>query len=154
MPDVTVLCLGLDCSVEGEEISGATGDYLDRGDRKSLFLPKPQMKLAEAVCDVCKDVIVVLLCGGSIDVGETVRKHAKAIIYGWYPGAVGGLAIAEAVLSRQGKSLRQTAGDDIQRRRHSPRFFGLFNARQNLRLYDVGAALPLRLWAFVYGIFI
>lgn len=92
--DVTVLCLGLDCSVEGEEIPGATGDYLDRGDRKSLRLPKPQQKLADAVCDVCENVVVVLLCGGSIDVGEKVRKHAKAILYGWYPGAVGGLAIA------------------------------------------------------------
>ena len=115
--DVTVLCLGLDCSVEGEEISGATGDYLDRGDRKSLFLPKPQMKLAEAVCDVCKDVIVVLLCGGSIDVGENVRKHAKAIIYGWYPGAVGGLAIARLLSGKANPCGRLPVtiyrGDDI-----------------------------------------
>ena len=115
--DVTVLCLGLDCSVEGEEISGATGDYLDRGDRKSLFLPKPQMKLAEAVCDVCKDVIVVLLCGGSIDVGEKVRKHAKAIIYGWYPGAVGGLAIARLLSGKANPCGRLPVtiyrGDDI-----------------------------------------
>lgn len=95
--DITVLCLGLDCTAEGEEISGAENDYLERGDRKSLFLPKPQQKLAEAVCDVCENVIVVLLCGGSMDVGEKVRNHAKAILCGWYPGALGGLAIARVI---------------------------------------------------------
>ena len=47
------------------------------------------------VCDVCENVIVVLMCGGSIDVGEKVRNHAKAILYGWYPGALGGLAVAK-----------------------------------------------------------
>lgn len=95
--DVTVLCLGLDSTVEGEEIQGAENEYLDRGDRKTLFLPKPQQKLAEAVCDACENVIVVMMCGGSIDIGEKVRNHAKAIIYGWYPGAVGGLAIAKVI---------------------------------------------------------
>ena len=34
--DITVLCLGLDCTVEGEEIQGASGDYLDHGDRKGF----------------------------------------------------------------------------------------------------------------------
>lgn len=38
-----------------------------------------------------------MMCGGSIDIGEKVRNHAKAIIYGWYPGAVGGLAIAKVI---------------------------------------------------------
>lgn len=95
--DVTVLCLGLDCTVEGEEIQGAENEYLDHGDRKSLFLPKPQQKLAEMICDACENVIVVLMCGGSIDIGEKVRNHAKAILYGWYPGALGGLAVARVI---------------------------------------------------------
>lgn len=93
--DITVLCLGLDCTVEGEEIQGADNEYLDHGDRKSLFLPETQQKLAEMVCDVCENVIVVLMCGGSIDVGEKVRNHAKAILCSWYPGAIGGLAVAK-----------------------------------------------------------
>lgn len=95
--DVTVLCLGLDCTVEGEEIQGAENEYLDHGDRKSLFLPKPQQKLAEMICDACENVIVFLMCGGSIDIGEKVRNHAKAILYGWYPGALGGLAVARVI---------------------------------------------------------
>lgn len=95
--DITVLCLGLDCTVEGEEIQGAENEYLDHGDRKSLFLPKTQQKLAEMICDVCENVVVVLMCGGSIDIGEKVRNHAKAILYGWYPGALGGLAAARVI---------------------------------------------------------
>lgn len=92
--DVTVLALGLDCSVEGED-TGFDDDYTASGDKRTLYLPATQQKLAEAVCDVCDNVIVVLMCGSSIDVGEKVRNHAKAVIHAWYPGALGGLALAK-----------------------------------------------------------
>ncbi|MBQ7120773.1 MAG: glycoside hydrolase family 3 C-terminal domain-containing protein [Clostridia bacterium] len=91
--DITVLALGLDCSVEGED-TGFDNDYTACGDKKSLYLPKTQQKLAEAVCDVCDNVVVVLMCGSSIDLGDKVTSHAKAIIHAWYPGALGGLAVA------------------------------------------------------------
>ena len=91
--DITVLALGLDCSIEGED-TGFDDDYTASGDKKSLFLPATQQKLAEGVCEVCDNVIVVLMCGSSIDVGEKVRNHAKAIIHAWYPGSLGGLAVA------------------------------------------------------------
>ncbi len=91
--DITILALGLDCSVEGED-TGFDDDYTACGDKRSLFLPATQQKLADAVCDVCDNVIVVLMCGSSIDVGEKVRNHAKAIIHAWYPGSLGGLAAA------------------------------------------------------------
>lgn len=92
--DITVLALGLDQSIEGED-TGFDNDYTACGDKKTLYLPATQQKLAEKVCDVCENVIVVLLCGSSIDLGEKVTKHAKAIIHGWYPGALGGLAISK-----------------------------------------------------------
>ncbi len=91
--DITILALGLDCSIEGED-TGFDDDYTACGDKKSLYLPETQQKLAEGVCDVCDNVIVVLMCGSSIDVGEKVRNHAKAIIHAWYPGSLGGLAVA------------------------------------------------------------
>ncbi len=91
--DITVLALGLDRSVEGED-TGFDDDYTACGDKRTLFLPATQQKLAEAVCDVCDNVIVVLLCGSSIDIGEKVRNRAKAVIHAWYPGAMGGLALA------------------------------------------------------------
>lgn len=92
--ELTVLCLGLDCTVEGEE-NALNNNFTDGGDKKTLHLPDVQMALAETVCDVCENVIVVVLCGSAVDLGEKVRKHAKAIIHGWYPGAQGGLAVSQ-----------------------------------------------------------
>ena len=91
--DITVLALGLDSSIEGED-TGYDNDYTACGDKKTLYLPATQQKLAEAVCDVCDNVVVVLMCGSAIDLGEKVTSRAKAIIHAWYPGAFGGLAVA------------------------------------------------------------
>ena len=82
--DVTVLCLGLDNRLEGE-----------CGDKSSIRLPEIQIKLAEAVCDVCENVVVVIMCGSSIDIGRKLTEKAKAILWAWYPGSQGGLAIAK-----------------------------------------------------------
>lgn len=92
--DITVLCLGLDRHIEGED-TGSENDFTDYGDKKTLYLPKVQMKLADAVCNVCDNLIVVTMCGSAVDLGERVRNHAKAILHAWYPGARGGLAIAQ-----------------------------------------------------------
>ena len=90
--DITFLCIGLSGECEGEE--GAGGGT---GDKKDVMLPAPQRKMAEAVCDICENVVVILLCGSSVDVGEKVRNHAKAILCAWYPGSLGGLATAQIV---------------------------------------------------------
>ena len=94
--DIAILALGLDCSIEGED-TGFDNDYTACGDKKNIYLPKTQQKLAEMVCDACENVIVVILCGSSVDLGEKVRNHAKAIIHAWYPGSQGGLAVAKTL---------------------------------------------------------
>ena len=94
--ETTVLVLGLDCNIEGEELP-FENDYFDGGDRKKLTLPPSQMKLAEAVCDVCENVIVVVLAGSAVELGDKLSQRARAIIHGWYPGAVGGLAVARLI---------------------------------------------------------
>lgn len=94
--DITVLCLGLDRTVEGEDL-GFDNEFTDCGDRVSMALPDNQQRLAEAVCEACDNVIVVVLCGSGADLGDKVRSKAKAIIHGWYPGALGGLAIANLI---------------------------------------------------------
>lgn len=93
--DLTVLCLGLDRNVEGEEIQGLDDDCFAGGDKRNMSLPKTQIKLAEAVCDVCDNVVVFVMCGSAVDLGEKVNSKAKAIVHGWYPGALGGLAFAK-----------------------------------------------------------
>ena len=97
--DVTVLCLGQDRDSEGEDL-GYSNEFTDSGDRKTMSLPACQMKLAEAVCDACENVVVVVLCGSCVDLGEKVRNHAKAVIHAWYPGALGGLAIARLIAGK------------------------------------------------------
>ena len=94
--DTTVLVLGLDCHIEGEQ-TGMHNEYFDDGDKKQLILPKTQMELAQKVCEVCDNVIVVVFAGSAVDLGEELTSRARAIIHGWYPGAVGGLAAARLI---------------------------------------------------------
>ncbi len=103
--DVTILCLGLDRTVEGEEL-GFDNAFTEGGDRKTMHLPACQMQLAEQVCAVCENVVVVVLCGSCADLGETVRTKAKAVLHGWYPGALGGLAIANVLSGKVNPSGR------------------------------------------------
>ncbi len=93
--DFTLVCLGLDRTIEGEQIEGLEDDCLDSGDKKNVYLPKAQMQLCEEICDVCDNVAVFVMCGSPVDLGEKIRNKAKAIIHGWYPGALGGLAVAQ-----------------------------------------------------------
>lgn len=99
--DITVLALGLDCSVEGEEMSNFTeDDFFMKGDRRYVNLPKTQIKLAEAVCDVCDNVVVVILCGSAVDLGKKITEKAKAILHAWYPGSQGGMAVGNILSGR------------------------------------------------------
>ncbi|MBQ6265605.1 MAG: glycoside hydrolase family 3 C-terminal domain-containing protein [Clostridia bacterium] len=95
--DITFLCLGLDSSCEGEG-EGADGSGADR---KSVGLPAVQRKLAKSVLDHCENVVAVVMCGSSMDIGEDILSRAKAVIYGWYPGAQGGLALAKLIAGEQ-----------------------------------------------------
>lgn len=95
--DLTILCLGLDPTIEGEELPTTADSYTDRGDKKTLYLPPTQLRLAEAVCDACENVVVVLMSGSALDLGEKLTSRVKAVIQAWYPGAVGGLAVAQLI---------------------------------------------------------
>ncbi len=136
--DITILALGLDCSVEGED-TGFEDDYTTCGDKRTLYLPATQQKLAEAVCDVCENVVVVLLCGSSIDVGEKVRNHAKAVIHAWYPGSLGGLALAELLAGEVNPSAKLPI--TIYRGDHNIPDFENYNMKGRTYRYIDGDAL-------------
>ncbi|MCI8633775.1 MAG: glycoside hydrolase family 3 protein [Lachnospiraceae bacterium] len=91
---VSVLCLGLDPSIEGE-LGDASNEYA-AGDKHSLYLPESQQRLLKAVCRVSEQVVVVLLSGGALDLGEE-EAHVGAVLQAWYPGAMGGKAAAEVL---------------------------------------------------------
>ena len=136
--DITILALGLDQSIEGED-TGYDNDYTSCGDKRTLYLPATQQKLAEAVCDACENVVVVLLCGSSIDVGEKVRNHAKAIIHAWYPGAVGGLALANILAGEANPSAKLPV--TIYRGNHDMPDFEDYNMKGRTYRYINGDAL-------------
>lgn len=90
--DVTIVCVGLDETMEGEELD--TGNMVGSGDKGDLSLPKVQQELLEAVTAVGKPVIVVLMTGSAMDM-QFAQEHADAVLQAWYPGARGGKAVAD-----------------------------------------------------------
>ena len=90
--DVIIACLGLDASLEGEQ--GDANNEFASGDKPNLNLPGKQQELLETICASGKPVVLVLLSGSALAV-TWAQEHVPAIVEGWYPGAMGGRAIAE-----------------------------------------------------------
>jgi len=101
--DLTILCLGLDAGIEGEEMdeSNAYGS----GDKSNLNLPGLQQELMEKIYTVGKPVILVLLSGSAMSI-NWADNHLDAIIQAWYPGTLGGKAIAELIFGKYSPSGR------------------------------------------------
>ncbi len=89
--DAVIMCLGLDPTIEGEE--GDAGNAYGSGDKKDLNLPGLQQELLEAVYAAGKPVILVLLSGSALAV-SWADENIDAVIQAWYPGSMGGAAVA------------------------------------------------------------
>lgn len=92
--DVIIACMGLDSGLEGEE--GDQGNEFASGDKPNLMLPGLQEQVLKTIYESGKPVILVLLSGSALAV-NWADENLNAIIQGWYPGAMGGRAIAETV---------------------------------------------------------
>ncbi len=92
--DLVILCLGLDETLEGEEMD--TGNYTDSGDKVDLNLPAVQQELLEKVAATGKPVILVLTTGSAVNL-DFADKNCRAVVQAWYPGARGGQAVAECL---------------------------------------------------------
>lgn len=95
--DVTILVLGLDETLEGEE--GDAGNAYASGDKNDLLLPESQRILAEAVLSTGAPVILCLMAGSSIDIGP-IADRCQAALLAWYPGARGGRTVADILFGR------------------------------------------------------
>ena len=96
--DATVIVLGLDADIEGEQ--GDTGNEFSSGDKRDLTLPGRQQFLLEKVTEAAngKPVILVLISGSALAVTWAAEnKGVSGIIQAFYPGALGGQAIAEII---------------------------------------------------------
>ncbi len=95
--DVTVAVLGFTNLLEGEE--GDAIESATRGDREDLLLPEPQRVFLRSLLDRGCKVVVVLVGGGAISLGELDDK-VEAILWAGYPGQEGGNAVADLLLGR------------------------------------------------------
>ena len=141
--DVVILAVGLDETLEGEEMD--QGNHVGSGDKEDLKLPAVQMELIEKVLEIGKPTIVVLLAGSAIDLSYA-DEHADAILQAWYPGAGGGEAIADLLfgkISPSGK-LPVTFYRDLE---HMPGFEDYSMENRTYRYMEEDALYP-----FGYGL--
>jgi beta-glucosidase len=88
MADAVILVMGLNGDKEGEEGLGS-------GDRTTMALPESQRDLIDALTTVKKPMVFVNMTGSA-----TIFPHAEhfqAILQAWYPGQMGGIAIADVL---------------------------------------------------------
>ncbi|MDR3301966.1 MAG: glycoside hydrolase family 3 C-terminal domain-containing protein [Spirochaetaceae bacterium] len=94
--DAVIIVLGLDGAIEGEEndqYSESVG-----GDKPNIELPGRQEKLVRAVVKAAqgKPVIMVTISGSCI-ISQWASNNVNALFQAFYPGSMGGRAIAEAI---------------------------------------------------------
>ena len=95
--DVTIACVGLSQLVEGEEGESIMSRHF--GDRKEIGLPPNQIEFLRKMRKNSKKLIVVMTGGSAISCPE-VYELADALIYAWYPGEQGGLAVANTIFGK------------------------------------------------------
>lgn len=92
--DIIIACMGLDASIEGEQ--GDAGNDYASGDKLNLNLPGEQQQILDTILEYNKPVILLLLSGSALAVNKA-EEYADAIMQCWYPGAMGGIAIARTL---------------------------------------------------------
>jgi len=96
IPDLIIAVMGLDGAIEGEEGDAIASD--SNGDRTYIELPPWQLKFLQKVRTMGKaagkPMILVLTGGSPIAIPEDI---ADAVIFAWYPGELGGKAVADII---------------------------------------------------------
>ena len=84
--DLVIAVMGEAANMSGEGASRAT-----------LDLPGSQEQMLEAVVATGKPVVLVLINGRPLDI-RWAAEHVPAILEAWYPGTVGGDAVADVLV--------------------------------------------------------
>ena len=90
--DVAIVCVGEESILSGEAHS-----------RASLKLPGAQNDLIEAIAATGKPVILVVLAGRPLAIGD-VTPNADAVLYAFHFGSMGGLALADLLMGDESPS--------------------------------------------------
>lgn len=95
--EVTIACLGISQLIEGEEGESIMSHHF--GDREDIGLPQSQIEFLKVIRSKAKKLVVVLTGGSAIACPE-VYDMADALIYAWYPGEQGGLAVGNTIFGK------------------------------------------------------
>jgi len=101
--DVIIMCMGIDPSFEGEE--GDSYNAFDSGDKRDLELPMSQRKLFDKISELGKPVIFVNVSGSCLNL-SLQKEKCDAVLQCFYPGAMGGLALADIIFGKVSPSGR------------------------------------------------
>ncbi len=93
--DAVVMVLGLSPRLEGEEMKVEVEGF-SGGDRIQLGIPAVQEELLKRVVATGKPVVLVLLNGSAVAV-NWAKEHVPGIVELWYPGQMGGTALADVL---------------------------------------------------------
>lgn len=81
-------------------IGGLNHDYdLEGQDRKDMTLPYEQDRVIFQLLQVCPNMVVVLNGGAPVSMEKWIDS-AKAVLWNWYSGMEGGLALAEILFGK------------------------------------------------------
>ncbi len=106
--EIVFIATGIDSSLEGEAGdagAGKEGIVGNQGDRDSINLPKIQIDLITEVAKLNKKIIILNFSGSCINFSPIIDK-VDAIMQCWYPGALGGEAIANILFGEVSPSGR------------------------------------------------
>lgn len=89
--DAVLVCVGLNEKLEGEAFD------------RPFELPWQQVDLIRKCAAANPRTVVVVNAGGGVAMGDWI-DGVKAVLYGWYPGEVGSLAVAEILFGHTNPS--------------------------------------------------
>ena len=96
--DVVVMCMGINPAIEGEQTDDYNG-YSNGGDKITLEFPEVQKRLYEKIKETGKPVVFVNVSGSCLNLSKP-KAECEAIIQCFYPGELGGLALADILFGK------------------------------------------------------
>ena len=142
--EVAIFVGGISASVEGEHMPVNSKGF-DGGDKVNIDLPAVQTKLLKALHETGTPVVLVLLNGSALAINWE-NDNLPAIVEAWYPGELGGTAIANVLFGDYNPSGRLPVTFYTSHKELSP-FVNYSMKGRTYRYYDGEALYP-----FGYGL--